>query len=119
MKRVFGATVGYLVLGATAALAQSTVIPEDLLNLDRQRCMTDCTPNFGETTCKPLCDCTVAEFKKRFDFSQYLELSAQLSRNEVTPPNRTVLDAIAKQCTAALDQAGVEVGGSDGTGGTN
>ncbi len=53
----------------TFAQEQST-IPQDLLEVDRQRCMQGCVPGFGEATCKPLCDCTVKEFGKRLDFER-------------------------------------------------
>lgn len=112
MKRAIKPLAVFIaMLGSGAALAQKTEIPAELLDLDRQRCMTDCVPGFGEETCKPLCDCTVAEFKKRLDFDKYLDLSAQLSRNELTAENRSFLDSVAKYCTAQLDKAGVPVGG--------
>lgn len=102
-------------LFAGSAFAQSSEIPADLLDLDRQRCMRDCVPGFGETTCKPLCDCTVVEFNKRLDFSRYLDLSAQLSRGEVGPENRKMLDEIANHCAAELEKSGIKVGAGDGT----
>lgn len=101
----------------SAAQAQSAEIPADLLDLDRQRCLSECVPGYGEATCKPLCECTVTEFKKRLDFSRYLDLSAQLSRNELSPENRTFLDEVANYCTAELDKSGVQVGSGDGTSG--
>jgi len=85
-------------------------IPQDLLDLDYQRCVNDCVPGFGETTCKPLCTCTVAEFSKRLDFQKYLDLSVELSRNEIKPENRKLLDTIAKYCTSELEKSGVTVG---------
>lgn len=97
--------------GGSAAFAQSSQIPQDLLDLDFQRCVNDCVPGFGEATCKPLCECTVGEFKKRLDFDGYLELSVQLSRGEITPQNRTLLDDIAQMCTAKIEKDGVEIGG--------
>ncbi|WP_155860031.1 hypothetical protein [Kordiimonas gwangyangensis] len=102
-----------LVLMGGAAFAQNQPIPQDMLDLDYQRCMKDCEPGFGAATCKPLCECTVGEFKKRLDFPSYLELSAQLSRNELTEENRNMLDGIANMCTAKLEKSGVKVG--DGT----
>jgi len=101
------------VAGGSAAFAQSSQIPKDLLDLDYQRCVNDCVPGFGETTCKPLCECTVGEFKKRLDFDTYLELSVQLSRSEISPKNRALLDDVAKMCTAKLEADGVVIGGSD------
>jgi len=98
------------VAGGSAAFAQSNQIPKDLLELDFQRCVNDCVPAFGETTCMPLCECTVDEFKKRLDFDDYLELSVQLSRGEIAPKNRTLLDDIAKMCTAKIEKDGIEVG---------
>lgn len=99
-----------LVLASGAALAQNQPIPQDMLDLDFQRCMTDCEPGFGAETCKPLCECTVGEFKKRLDFPAYLELSAQLSRNELSDENRKMLDGIAGMCTSQLEKSGVKIG---------
>ncbi|TNE65553.1 MAG: hypothetical protein EP335_05315 [Alphaproteobacteria bacterium] len=100
-------------VGSGVVLAQaskSQPIPQELLDLDNQRCMKDCVPGFGEETCKPLCDCTVKEFQKRLDFSQYLDMSVQLSRNELKPETRSLLDSVATYCTAEIDKAGIEVG---------
>ena len=96
----------------TAVLAQSSDIPQDLLDLDNQRCMKDCEPGFGAETCKPLCDCTVTEFKKRLDFAHYLDLSAQLARNELSAENRELLDGVANYCASQLEKSGIQVGGS-------
>ncbi|SDE17965.1 hypothetical protein [Kordiimonas lacus] len=116
MKRNLRLVSAAMTLFMTGAVqAQSTEIPQELLDLDRQRCLTECVPGFGEETCKPLCDCTVSEFKKRLDFSRYLELSAQLSRNELNPENRTFLDVVAQYCTAELDKSGVQIGTGDET----
>jgi len=98
-------------LGGGAAFAQSAQIPEDMLELDRQRCENDCVPAYGEITCKPLCSCTVGEFKKRLDFDAYLDLSVQLSRGDISPKNRKLLDDIALFCTAQLERDGIIVGG--------
>ncbi|WP_417451958.1 hypothetical protein [Kordiimonas sp.] len=103
------ATVSLMVGGA--ALAQESQIPQELLDLDYQRCMKDCEPGFGAATCKPLCECTVREFSKRLDFSAYLDLSAELSRNELSQGNREILDGVANYCTAELEKSGVVVGG--------
>jgi hypothetical protein len=102
-----------LMLASGAAIAQNQPIPQDMLDLDFQRCMTDCEPGFGAATCKPLCECTVGEFKKRLDFPAYLDLSAQLSRNALSDENRKMLDGIANMCTAQLEKSGVKIG--DGT----
>ena len=109
-------SVLFSVLMGGAVLAQQSAIPQDLLDLDFQRCMRSCEPAFGATTCKPLCDCTVDEFKKRLDFANYLDLSAQISRNEVSDQNRTFLDTVANYCVAELDKAGVQVGQGDNEG---
>ncbi|WP_262691179.1 hypothetical protein [Kordiimonas aestuarii] len=98
-------------VAGSAAFAQQKDIPQDLLDLDYQRCMKDCEPGFGAATCKPLCECTVAEFNKRLDFSAYLDLSAQLSRNELSPNNRELLDGVANYCASQLEKSGVQVGG--------
>lgn len=92
------------------AFAQSATIPSELLDLDRMRCMQGCEANASATACKALCDCTVGEFQKRLDMDKYLTLSAQLSRNELTDANRTLLDDVANYCVAVLDKAGIEVG---------
>lgn len=99
-----------IVVGGLPAFAQSQDIPEDLLALDHQRCMNGCVPGFGETTCKPLCDCTVGEFKKKLTFESYLDMSVQLSRNTLTPELRTFLDTVANYCTSELDRQGIQVG---------
>ncbi len=93
-----------------SALAQQTPIPEDLLTLDHQRCMNGCVPGFGELTCKPLCDCTIGEFKKQLSFEAYLDMSVQLTRNAVTPEMQEYLGKVANFCTAELDRKGIEVG---------
>ena len=102
--------VAGLVLMGGAAFAQDQAIPQDMLDLDYQRCMKDCEPGFGAATCKPLCQCTVDEFKKRLDFPAYLDLSAQLSRNELSDENRNMLDGIANMCASRLEKSGVKVG---------
>ncbi len=104
-----------IVVGVTPTLAQSQDIPEDLLALDHQRCMNGCVPGFGEATCKPLCDCTVGEFKKKLTFESYLDMSVQLSRNTLTPELRTFLDTVANYCTAELDRQGIQVGDGGST----
>lgn len=91
------------------AQSQQT-IPEDLLALDHQRCMLGCVPGFGENTCKPLCDCTVKEFKNKLTFDRYLELSVQLSKNTLTPELRKFLDDTANYCTGELDRMGIAIG---------
>jgi len=98
------------VAGAGAVVAQSSQIPQDLLDLDYQRCVKDCVPGFGEDTCKPLCECTVDEFKKRLGFDAYLDLSVELSRGEISEKNRILLDDIAKTCTAKIEKDGIMVG---------
>lgn len=97
---------------SSAAIAQTSqnVIPKELLDLDFQRCENDCVPGFGEATCKPLCECTVGEFQKRLNYSKYLDLSVQLSRGELKPESRSLLDNIANFCTAQLDKMGVVIG---------
>ena len=93
-----------------SAFAQQNPVPDDLLALDHQRCMNGCVPGFGEQTCKPLCDCTVGEFKKQLSFDTYLDMSVQLTRNTVTPEMREFLGKIANYCTEELDRKGIEVG---------
>lgn len=109
------AAVSVLLMASGSVLAQQTEIPADLLTLDFQRCMKDCEPGFGKETCTPLCNCTVDEFKKRLDFSKYLDLSAELSRGELSAGNRTVLDNIANFCASELEKSGVKVGSGDAT----
>lgn len=109
-KLIKTAAVGLYCLAGSAVMAQSNKIPADMLDLDRQRCENDCIPTFGETTCKPLCGCTVREYDRRLDFDAYLKLSVELSRNEISPESRVLLDSIAKMCTAELDAAGIQVG---------
>lgn len=101
--------VGALCFASTSVFAQD-IIPKELLDLDFQRCVNDCVPGFGEATCKPLCDCTVDEFQKRLNYAKYLELSVQLSRTEINPANRLLLDSIAEYCTAEIDLKGIKVG---------
>lgn len=97
------------------AHAQQNPVPDDLLALDHQRCMNGCVPGFGEKTCKPLCDCTVSEFKKQLSFETYLDMSVQLTRNAVTPEMQEFLGKVANFCTAELDRKGIEVGeGTEG-----
>jgi hypothetical protein len=108
------ALFGLYTLGGGAALAQSSQIPQEMLDLDNQRCVSDCVPAYGETTCKPLCSCMIGEYKKRLDFDTYLTLSVQLAKNEISPENRVLLDGIAKVCTAQIDAAGIDVGSDMG-----
>ncbi|MEX0299375.1 MAG: hypothetical protein AB3N28_09920 [Kordiimonas sp.] len=105
--------VGFCASGAAIAQSSQDVIPKELLDLDYQRCENDCVPGFGEATCKPLCECTVSEFQKRLDYARYLDLSVQLSRGELKPESRILLDDIAKHCTAELDKNGIAVGSPD------
>ncbi|WP_417460100.1 hypothetical protein [Kordiimonas sp.] len=109
------AAASVLFMASGAALAQQSEIPADLLALDFQRCMKDCEPGFGKETCTPLCNCTVDEFKKQLDFSKYLDLSAELSRGELSASNRSLLDGIANYCASQLEKSGVKVGSGDAT----
>ena len=108
-RRSIFAALTLLLIGAPV-LAQSQPVPDDLLALDHQRCMNGCVPGFGEKTCKTLCDCTVSEFKKKLTFESYLDMSVQLSKNELTEGVRGFLDTVANYCTAELDRQGIEVG---------
>jgi len=101
------AVAGFL---AGMGSAFAAPIPDDLLEVDLQRCMKGCVPGFGEATCVPLCDCTVREFKKRLDMDKYLNLSVELSKNEISEENRTLLDDIAQMCTAEIEKANIPVG---------
>lgn len=97
-----------------AAFAQESVrVPDVYLAVDHRDCMTGCVPGFGEETCKPLCDCTVSQFKEKLTFDQYKDMRIQISRNELTPEVRAFLDQTAQYCTAELDKMGVEVGEAD------
>lgn len=102
--------LGLCASGAAIGQSSQNIIPKELLDLDYQRCENDCVPGFGEATCKPLCECTVGEFQKRLNYAKYLDLSVQLSRGEVKPESRTLLDTIAKYCTAELDKQGIPIG---------
>ncbi len=117
VKSFFKASLfGITLVTSTSVMAQSVTeskIPKELLELDRKRCEADCTPTYGETTCKALCNCTVVEFDKRLDFDKYVVLSAQLSRNELSPESRLLLDVIAKRCTALVEQSGIVIGPVD------
>ena len=93
-----------------AQSAKDNKIPQELLELDRKRCETGCLEQVGKQVCTMLCECTISEFQKRLDFDKYLELSAQLSREEVSPENRLLLDVIAKRCTAVVEQSGIQIG---------
>lgn len=104
-----------IMMTTIAVAQQSETIPEDLLALDHQRCMNGCVPGFGAATCKPLCDCTVAEFKTRLDFEAYLDMSVQLSKNAIKPEMRKLLDDVAKMCTAEIERQGIEVGSGEET----
>jgi len=95
--------------GGSAAFAQSAQIPQELLELDNQRCFQGCKPNASEAACKILCDCAVGEYKKRLDIDAYLKLTAQMSREEVTLENRQLLDNIAQMCVEKIREAGVDV----------
>ena len=97
-----------------AAFAQESLkVPDVYLAVDHRDCMTGCVPGFGEETCKPLCDCTVSQFKEKLTFDQYKDMRIQISRNELTPEVRAFLDQTAQYCTAELDKMGVEVGEAD------
>tara|TARA_R110002096_G_scaffold253688_1_gene446620 strand:- start:543 stop:890 length:348 start_codon:yes stop_codon:yes gene_type:complete len=105
--------LGFCASGAAVAQSSQNIIPKELLDLDYQRCENDCVPGFGEATCKPLCECTVSEFQKRLDYARYLDLSVQLSRGELKPESRELLDSIANHCTAELDRNGIPIGKPD------
>ena len=94
----------------TMAFAQQKPIPDDLLALDHQRCMNGCVPGYGEQTCKPLCDCTIGEFKKQLTFEAYLDMSVQLTRNIVSAEMQEFLNKVANFCTGELDRNGIVIG---------
>lgn len=114
MRRFFKASLFVISLATSmSVMAQSATdkkIPQELLELDRKRCETGCLEQVGEQVCKMLCDCTISEFQKRLDFDRYLALSAQLSRDEISPENRLLLDVIAKRCTAVVETSGIDIG---------
>jgi hypothetical protein len=95
---------------SAGAQSSQTKIPPEFLELDHQRCMNGCVPGFGEKTCKPLCDCTVNEFKNKMSYDKYLDLSVQLSKSDVSPEMRSFLDEVANFCTAEIDRLGIEIG---------
>jgi hypothetical protein len=113
--------VGALAFTVAVDAQDRAKIPSDLLAVDHQRCMRSCVPGFGETACKPLCDCTVQEFQKRMDFERYLDLAAELAKNEIGPESRKLLDTIALFCADKVEKSGIDLGGnsqpssSDGT----
>ena len=105
--------VGLVSLTGAAFAQESLKVPDVYLAVDHRDCMTGCVPGFGEETCKPLCDCTVREFKEKLTFDQYKDMRIQISRNELTPEVRAFLDQTAQYCTAELDKMNVEVGKTD------
>lgn len=104
---------GLLTLSCAAFAQESLKIPDVYLAVDHKDCMTGCVPGYGETTCKPLCDCTVNQFKEKLSFDQYKDLRVQLSRNDVLPDMRKFLDETANYCTAEIDRMGIAVGEPD------
>ncbi|NVJ98644.1 MAG: hypothetical protein HWE25_10860 [Alphaproteobacteria bacterium] len=113
LKSLKGLSAALFVLAGSGAFAQSAAIPAELLEVDRLRCMQGCEANASAVACKALCDCTVSQFQKRLDMDKYLGLSAQLSRNELSEENRSILDQVANYCVAELDKAGIAVGAPD------
>jgi len=97
-------------IGTMGGAAMAAPIPADMLALDHQRCMKGCVPGFGEETCKQLCDCTVDQFQKQMDFSTYLELSSDLTKAELRPAFRKLLDTVANQCASEVEKSGTQVG---------
>jgi hypothetical protein len=102
--------IATLLISISVSAQETAKIPADLLQVDHQRCMRSCVPGFGEMACKPLCDCTVKEFDKRIDFERYLDLAAELARNEIGPESRKLLDDIALYCADQVEKSGVEIG---------
>ena len=95
-------TIAISSLMSISSAVFSADIPEELLQLDLNRCKADCVPAFGEAVCAQLCGCSVREFKKRMNFEQYLDLSAGLASTSLKPEQRTLLDDIAKICDAEV-----------------
>jgi len=104
VMKVIQILAAFLFLSSAVAAQE---IPDDLLEVDKRRIMKDCVPEFGEEVCSALSDCTIGEFRKRLKMDAYLNLTMQLSRREVDAANRTLLDDIAKFCTAHLEKSGV------------
>ena len=102
-----------LFLSVVVKAQDKTNIPTDLLAVDHQRCMRSCVPGFGETACKPLCDCTTQEFQKRMDFERYLDLAAELAKNEIGSESRMLLDSIALFCADQVEKSGIDVGAGE------
>lgn len=89
-----------LVFTASAAAKD---IPPELLDLDRERCQRTCVAELGsEQVCKQLCDCTVDEFKERFDYDEYIRISGDLLQDTVGADDRKILDSIAQKCSANI-----------------
>ncbi len=100
-KRISAISTSFVLLMSAIAVAQE--IPKELLELDRQRCSNECMKELNDAAiCKQLCDCTVSEFKKRFSFDIYLDLSAELAQSKVSKDNRKKLDDIARMCSANI-----------------
>lgn len=84
--------------------AAADEIPEDLLMMDYYQCMEGCLDVSGQTSCEILCGCSMSQFRSNLDAEGYNELLGQMSRDEVTPENRTFLDDTANLCVAELDR---------------
>ncbi len=106
---------GLLSLSCAAFAQEVLQIPDVYLAVDHRECMTGCVPGYGENTCKPLCDCTVSQFKEKLTFDQYKDLRIQLSRNDILPEMRKFLDETANYCIAEIDRMGIAVGEPDPT----
>lgn len=99
------------VIGCIASFSvRADTIPEELVDLTMQQCKSGCTPSFREEACEYLCKCTAGEFVRRLDYSAYLDLSVELSKNTVSEKHRIFLDTVANYCTGELDKAGIELG---------
>ncbi|UTW54411.1 hypothetical protein [Kordiimonas sp. SCSIO 12610] len=111
MARLSSIIIGFwTVLTLSIGLsAQDTKIPEALIGVEHQKCMRSCVPSVGEVACKALCDCTMQEFQKRMDFERFLDLAAELARNEIGPESRQLLDSIALYCADQVEKSGVDL----------
>jgi hypothetical protein len=81
--------VAVFALTITPALASETYPPEYTQQYMRECLATSMTEGLTEPDAKKLCDCTLAEFQKKYSLETFKELNAK-AKNDETAANQLI-----------------------------
>ena len=85
------------------AIAQDR-IPENVLNEQKQSCVSRCTQNQSEAYCAATCDCVADEMRSHWTADEYEMRADRLSEDGSDPAVRNELEQIAGYCAKQTGQ---------------